>query len=70
MTIDNDVFTALIRAHFDNNIEVFDEPVYIAFRTQQSVRQAKDTITYHSTDGGLIAVDLDVNGQVLGIEIV
>ena len=42
------------------------EALYVAYSDK---RQAADTITYETTDGGTLAIDVDSNGIVLGIEL-
>jgi uncharacterized protein YuzE len=42
--------------------------LYVKFSAH--TREAKDTVTYHSTDDSIIVLDLDEAGKVMGIEIV
>lgn len=43
------------------------EALYIEFPSTH--RKVKDTITYHTADSSLVAIDIDEEGRVLGIEI-
>lgn len=44
------------------------EALYVEFHSDE--RKVKDTISYHHTDGGLVAIDINEKGEVLGIEII
>ena len=44
------------------------ETLYIKFTNDKL--QAKDTTTYHTVDGGIIALDVDEEGNVFGLEII
>jgi uncharacterized protein YuzE len=33
-------------------------------------RKAKETVTFHTADGSVVAIDVNDRGEVLGIEIV
>ena len=44
------------------------EPLYIEFQTSE--RKASDTTTYQTTEGLTVAIDLNKDEEVIGVEIV
>ena len=44
------------------------EALYIGFTSDKGL--TKNTVTYHTRAGGLLAVNVDESGKVVGIEIV
>ena len=44
------------------------ETLYIKFAGDKLV--SKETITYHTTEGGIVALDTTEDGEVFGLEII
>jgi hypothetical protein len=68
VTIKFDELVELLKNHPLGREVPPKETLYLEFHSPH--RRIKDTVTYHSTDDSIVALDINEDGKVLGIEIV
>jgi hypothetical protein len=68
MIIEFDTLIRILTEHGSWGSTSPTEALYVKFGNGK--REVKDTVTYHTRDGTLVAIDIDENDLVLGIELV
>ena len=70
MTITLDDLISILEKHRQIDDETSPrETLYIKFTDSKGLK-AKDTATYHLVNGGIVALDIDQNEEVFGLEII
>lgn len=71
MTLSYEELKAILSTHFSlTNKAFYEQPLYISFRVDSTEHQVDDTITYLATDGNTVAIDINKQEELLGIEII